>query len=81
MTNQTEDQLLAADMETVFEGSENKQLKDRWRQGHKTGRRAACKDIALAIRHDLYLRKQISAATDPFEFLAAWISDFTKGTE
>jgi hypothetical protein len=81
MTTQSEDQLLTADLETKYEGSENKQLKDRWKQGYKTGRRSACTDMAMAIEHDLYLRQQISTAVDPFEFLATWIRNFTKGTE
>lgn len=81
MTSKSEDELLAEDSETTFEGTENKQLKDRWRQGWKTGRRSACTDMALAIEHDLHLRKQISTAQDPFQFLATWIRDFTKASE
>lgn len=74
-------ELIAADTETEIVSTEAMRLKARWQQGYKTGRRSACTDMALAIEHDLYLRKRISTADDPFEFLATWIREFTKGTE
>ena len=81
MTSKSEDQLLTEDLQTPLTGTENKQMRDRWRQGYKTGRRSVCTDLALAIQHDQHLRNQIATADNPFEFLSTWIREFSKGTD
>jgi hypothetical protein len=56
----------------------NKQVRARWKQGYRSGRRSVCAELATAIDYDLELRKQIGAAADPFDFLAQWIREFSK---
>jgi hypothetical protein len=68
-----------ADKQIPVEGdTENKQVRARWKQGYRSGRRSMSTELALAIEHDPELRKQIGAAADPFEFLAKWIRGYSK---
>jgi hypothetical protein len=76
------DELSAAafeqDMKTPTLGSENQQVRARWKQGYRTGRRSACNEIAQMIQFDQKLQSDIAQAAEPFQFLAQYIREFSK---